>query len=218
VIEGYALISLLGYFLGSVPFGLYAARLANERLNLPASFAPSGNVAPGELYVRPGAGPRLAGVAFVLELLKGFLPTLGGYMTLGVPGALSGGSAALVGHAFPLFARLRGSSSLAPLWGVLLALYPPLVVILAMVWTAALAAWRYVSLASLATAAISPLALAALGVGTPYEELTVWVSVGWSALVFFAHRGSIVRLVRGREPRLGETEAGRRGGGRGRVR
>jgi glycerol-3-phosphate acyltransferase PlsY len=217
VIERYALIAVLGYLLGSLPFGLYVARFANERLNLPASFTPPGNVAPRDLYLRPGAGPRLAGVAFVLELLKGFLPTLGGYMALGVPGALSGGSAALVGHGFPLFARFRASSSLAPLWGVLLALYPLVVVILAMVWTAALAAWRYVSLAALATAAISPLALAALGVGAPYEELTVWVSVGWSALIFFTHRGSVVRLVGGREPRLGETEAGR-GGNRGRRR
>lgn len=206
MIEYYVLVALLGYLLGSVPFGLYAARFANERLNLPAGFAPPGNVAPRDLYVRPGAGPRIAGATFLLELSKGFLPTLGGYLALGVPGASLGGTAALVGHNFPLFARFRGSPSLAPLWGVLLGVYPLVVVILAMVWTATLAAWRYVALAALATAAVSPLALAALNVGGPDERLVVGAAVLWSGLVFLAHRGSIVRLVGGREPRFGEAE------------
>jgi len=219
VVEYYVLVALLGYLLGSVPFGLFAARFANERLNLPAGFAPRGNVAPHDLYERPGAGPWLAGATFSLELLKGFLPTLGGYLALGVPGASLGGSAALVGHNFPVFARFRGSNSLAPLWGVMLAVYPLVVVILAMVWTATLAAWRYVSLAALATAAISPLALAALDAGGPDERLLVGAAVLWSALVFLAYRGSIVRLVRGREPRFGESaEAAERRRGKRRVR
>jgi len=209
VIEYYVLVALLGYLLGSVPFGLYAARFANERLNLPADFAPTGNVAPRDLYVRPGAGPKFASMTFVLELLKGFLPTLGGYLALGAPGASLGGTAALVGHNFPVFARFRGSCSLAPLWGVLLGVYPLVVVILAMVWTAAFAAWRYVALAALSTAAISPLALAALDVGGPDERLVVGAAVFWSGLVFLAHRKSIARLVGGREPRFGERDAER---------
>jgi len=218
VIESYALVALFGYLLGSVPFGLYAARLANERLNLPANFAPPGNVAPHDLYGRPGAGPPTAGVTFALELLKGFLPTLGGYLALGVPGAVGGGSAALVGHGFPLFGRFRSSRSLAPLWGVLLALYPLVVVILAMVWTASLAAWRYASLAALVMAAVSPLALAALDAGGPHERLVVGAAVAWSALAFYAHRESIPRLIGGREGKIGEPEREGSGDGGRRVR
>jgi glycerol-3-phosphate acyltransferase PlsY len=144
----------------------------------------------------------LAGVVFLLELAKGFLPTLTGYLALGTPGAVGGGSAALVGHNFPFFGRLRGSNSVAPLLGVLLAVYPIVVVILGMVWTATLAAWRYASLAALVAATVSPLALAALDAGAEDESLVVWAAVLWSLLVFFAHRENIRRLMSGREAKI----------------
>lgn len=131
-----------------------------------------------------------------------------------MPGAVGGGSAALVGHNFPFFGRLRGSSSLAPLLGVLLAVHPIVVVILGMVWTATLAAWRYASLAALVTVVISPLALAALDAGGSYENWVVLAAVLWSLLTFFAHRENIRRLISGREARInapvGERERGRR--------
>ena len=118
----------------------------------------------------------------------------------------------LVGHNFPLFTRLRyGSNSLAPLLGVLLAVYPIVVVILGMVWTAALAAWRYASLAALVVAVISPLALAALDAGGPYESVVVAASVLWSLLIFFAHRDNIRRLISGQEAKIDAPTLGERG-------
>jgi acyl phosphate:glycerol-3-phosphate acyltransferase len=197
----YALLVAAGYLVGSVPFGLYATRYNQGRRGLPVN--PGGtNAAPLDLYRRSGPNPRLAGVVFLLELAKGFLPTLTGYLALGTPGAVGGGSAALVGHNFPFFGRLRGSNSVAPLLGVLLVVYPIVVVILGMVWTATLAAWRYASLAALVAATVSPLALAALDAGGEYENLLVWAAVLWSLLVFFAHRENIRRLVSGREAKV----------------
>lgn len=205
----YALLVVAGYLLGSVPFGLYVARLQDRGRRRGLSSA--ANVAPLDLYRRSGRGP--AGVAFSLELAKGFLPTFTGYLALDAPGAVGGGSAALVGHNFPLFARLRyGSNSVAPILGVLLVVYPLVVVILGMVWTAALAVWRYASLAALVAAAVLPLALAALDAGGDHESLVLWASVLWSLLVFYAHRENVKRLLRGREARFGAFE--RRGSGR----
>lgn len=200
----------MGYLVGSVPFGLYAARYGRRRRGLPAGPG-TANVAPLDLYRRSRPDRGLAGVAFFLELLKGFLPTFTGYLALGTPGAVGGGSAALVGHNFPFFGRLRGSNSLAPLLGILLAVYPIVVVILGMVWTAALAAWRYASLAALVTAAVSPLALAALDAGGRYGGLIVAAAVFWSLLVFFAHRENIRRLVSGREARINASTLDERG-------
>ena len=197
----YALLVAAGYLVGSVPFGLYATRYNQGRMRLPVN--PGGtNAAPLDLYRRSGPNRGLAGVVFLLELAKGFLPTLTGYLALGTPGAVGGGSAALVGHSFPFFGRLRGSNSVAPLLGVLLAVYPIAVVILGMVWTATLAAWRYASLAALGAATVSPLALAALDAGAEDEGLVVWAAVLWSLLVFFAHRENIRRLMRGREAKI----------------
>ena len=209
----YALLAVAGYLVGSVPFGLYVARY-NRRRSGPSTNRTSANVSPMDLYRRSGPDRRLVGVAFLLELIKGFLPTFTGYLALGTPGAVSGGSAALVGHNFPLFGRLRGSNSVAPLLGVLLAIYPIVVVILGMVWTASLVAWRYASLAALVAAAVSPLALAALDAGGPYENLVILAAVFWSLLVFFAHRENIRKLASGREARIDtpvdEVRRGRR--------
>jgi glycerol-3-phosphate acyltransferase PlsY len=199
--EKYALLAAISYLIGSVPFGLYVARFGHGRRNVRANPA-TANVAPLDLYRRSQQDRRLAGLAFFFELAKGFLPTFTGYLAMGTPGAVGGGSAVLVGHSFPFFGRLRGSNSPAPLLGILLAVYPIVVVILGMVWTAALAAWRYASLATLVTAAVSPLALAALDAGGSYENWVVWAAVFWSLLTFFAHRESIRRLVTGREAKI----------------
>ena len=172
----YALLVIAGYLIGSIPFGLYTARFSFRRDRRLAGRA-TANVSPMDLYRLSGPGRpsrRVAGIAFLLELAKGFLPTFTGYLALGTPGAVGGGSAALVGHTFPFFGRLRGSNSVAPLLGVLLAVYPVVVVILGMVWTAALAAWRYASLAALVTATVSPLALAALEVGASTRTWSSW--------------------------------------------
>jgi acyl phosphate:glycerol-3-phosphate acyltransferase len=218
VMERYALLAAVGYLVGSIPFGLYAARYGRERQGLPAGPAGAANVAPLDLYRRSGPVRGVASLAFFLELAKGFVPTFTGYLALGAPGAVDGGSAVLVGHNFPLFSRWRGSNSLAPLLGVLLAVYPVVVVILGMVWAAALAAWRYASLAALVTAAVSPLALAALDAGGSYENVVVAASVFWSLLVFFAHRENIRRLASGREAKI-DAPLGERGrAGRRRVR
>ncbi|MDQ4128195.1 MAG: glycerol-3-phosphate acyltransferase [Actinomycetota bacterium] len=214
--ERYALLLAAGYLIGSTPFGLYVSRYGRGG---PSAGPANGNVAPLDLYRRSGPARRLVGLAFILELAKGFVPTLTGYVALGTPGAVGGGSAVLVGHNFPLFARLRGSNSLAPLLGVLLAVYPLVVVILGMVGTAALSAWRYASLAALVAAVVSPFALAALDAGGDYEGLVVLAAVLWSLLTFLAHRENIRRLVSGREARInapaldGRGEA-RRGGRR----
>jgi acyl phosphate:glycerol-3-phosphate acyltransferase len=201
VVERYALLAATGYRVGSVPFGLYVARYELQRRGLPIGPA-TADVSPLDLYRHSGPYRRLAGLAFLLELVKGFLPTVTGYLALGTPGAVGGSTAALVGHNFPLFARLRGSNSLAPLLGILLAIYPLVVVILGMVWTAALAAWRYASLAALITAVVSPLALAALDAAADYENTVVLAAILWSLLIFFAYRENIRRLMSGREAKI----------------
>lgn len=156
------------------------------------------------------SGMRAAAITFALEALKSALPTLIGYTTLGIQGAVAGGTAALVGHNFSVFLRGRGSKGISATVGVLLVIYPLVVVILGMVWIAALSAWRYTSLAALVVAAVMPLALAALDVGGGHENSVVIGAVIWALLIFIQHRDNIRRLMSGQEARFGAPLQGRR--------
>lgn len=153
---------------------------------------------------------RAAAITFALEALKSALPTLIGYTALGIQGAVAGGTAALVGHNFSVFLRGRGGKGISATVGVLLVIYPLVVVILGMVWIAALSAWRYTSLAALVVAAVMPLALAALDVGGGHENSVVIAAVIWALLIFIQHRENIRRLMSGQEARFGAPLQGRR--------
>ncbi|TCJ16817.1 glycerol-3-phosphate acyltransferase [Rubrobacter taiwanensis] len=182
-----------GYLLGSVPTGGLVARRLLRR-------PPPGNPAPLELYERAG---RLTGaLAALLEVAKGGVPALAGYLALGMSGAVWAGSAAVFGHAVSIFMRGGGGKGVSPVVGVLLIVHPLVVIILAMVWTAALSAWRYASLAALVAAAVTPLALAAVDAGNEDEGTVLAGAVFWALLVFFEHRENIRRLINGREVRF----------------
>ncbi len=179
-----------------------------------ASLATS-NVALHNLCRRSGMAQKAAGLAFLFELPKGFLPTFSVYPAPGRPSTVGGRSAVLVGNYLPHFVRPCGSNSLAPLLRVLIAVYPIGAVMLGMTWTAA---WRYAPLAALVTATTSlPLALDALEAKESYEKALVLAAVSWSILIFFAQRENIRRPIGKQEARVDAPLGGEDGRGRRRV-
>jgi len=101
----YAIAVLLGYLLGSIEVSLLVARAHGVDLYATAD----GN--PGAWNALEQLGPRRAWPAFAGDALKGTAAGLAGYALAGVGGAYAGVGAAMLGHAFPLFARLRGGKS-----------------------------------------------------------------------------------------------------------
>jgi glycerol-3-phosphate acyltransferase PlsY len=130
----YGLAIILGYVLGSVPVALLVAR--RHGVDLLAS----GDGNPGAWNALEQLGPRRAWPAFVGDGLKGTLAGLLGYALGGVFVGYAGVAAAMLGHAFPLFARLRGGKSVMTFAGGMFAVAPAAAAI-------ALAACALVSLA-----------------------------------------------------------------------
>lgn len=189
---------LLGYLLGSIPFGLLltkAAGLGDIR------GIGSGNI--GATNVLRTGRKGLAAATLLLDALKGaaavLLARAWGNETL----ALYAGLAAVIGHLFPVWLGFKGGKGVATGLGVLLAASWPIGVIACAVWLVVAAAARFSSLAALAAFASAP--LAALGLE---EFAVVKLAFTVAVLVFVRHQANIRRLLNGTEPRIGRSKTG----------
>jgi glycerol-3-phosphate acyltransferase PlsY len=189
-----ALVVLIGYLLGSIPFGLLLTK---------ATGAPdvrtigSGNI--GATNVLRTGRKGLAALTLILDALKGTAAVLLGAYIAGRDASLAAGFAAFIGHLFPVWLKFKGGKGVATYIGLLLGMYWPAMLIFCAIWLAVGFATRYSSLAALAASAVTPLALYLLGQPGPallFFALTV--------LLWFMHRANIARLMNGTEGKIGQ--------------
>lgn len=146
-------------------------------------------------------GWRAATPIFIVDIAKGFFPTLlfpafDGRATLGW--MMAYGAATILGHVFSVFIGFRGGKGVATGFGVFLALAPTAVLGSLVLWTVLVITTGYVSLASVAAAAALPLLVAATGGRLPILLL----ALALGAFVIYAHRANLGRLQRGEEHRF----------------
>ena len=183
----------LAYLVGSVPAGYLAGRWAR---GIDLRDHGSGNL--GATNTFRVLGPKLAVPVLLFDLGKGVLaaglfPRLDGTDVLAW--SLAYGAAAILGHIFPVFMRFRGGKGVATAAGVFIALSPASAGVAFLVWAAILALGRIMSLASLGGALALVVALPLLD-GRP---ALVTLGIAIAAIVIFAHRANISRLLRGEE-------------------
>ncbi len=191
---------LVSYLLGSIPFGVILAKLFG---GADVRKAGSGNI--GATNVARVAGPAAGVLTLLLDTAKGWSAVwLAGRFMHGEAGFLvAAGVFALLGHCFPLWLRFRGGKGVATAAGVFTALCPEAMLAALILFALVVWFWRYVSLGSLAAAAVIPLLVYFLW--APHfapPNVVTWGSLAISALVIFQHRGNIGRLVRGEEPKF----------------
>ncbi len=188
------ILILLAYLLGSVLFGDLIARMKGIDIRSVGS----GNV--GATNVGRALGKRYALVVFLLDMLKGFIPFYVGFRIYQIEGIslVALGVAPVLGHMFPVFARLRGGKGVATAFGVLLALSPQVALVALLIWAVVLLISRYVSLASITAASLTPVILALSGHAVPVISMGVITAV----LIVLKHRPNIERLLRGEEHRV----------------
>ncbi len=183
----------IGYALGAIPFGLIFTRIAGLG---DVRAIGSGNI--GATNVLRTGRKGLAFATLLGDALKGTLAVLLAAQ-LGEGPALAAGLGAFLGHLFPAWLGFKGGKGVATLIGVLLAFSPWALLVLAVVWLGLAFAFRYSSLASLASAVVTPITLWALGL--PAAAL-LFVILG--LLLWWKHTPNIQRLLAGTEGRIGQ--------------
>lgn len=184
---------ILGYILGSIPFGLLLARAAGLG---DIRAIGSGNI--GATNVLRTGRKDLAAATLLLDAAKGVAAVLLASAILGPRPALAAGLGALLGHVAPVWLGFHGGKGVATGFGVLLAAFWPVGVACLVVWLVVALATRRSSAAALAAFLLAPIA-AFFSAGLDLGLLALLLAL----VVFVRHSANIRRLLAGTEPRIG---------------
>jgi acyl phosphate:glycerol-3-phosphate acyltransferase len=192
--DGFLVVAfLLGYLLGSIPFGLILTKLAGTQ---DLRSIGSGNI--GATNVLRTGRKGLAAATLLLDMLKGTAAVvLAGYFD-GPNAAMLAALGAFLGHLFPVWLKFRGGKGVAVYIGVLLGLFWPAALVFCALWLATAFTSRYSSLAALVASFVTPIFLwwfGHLALASLFAVLTL--------LLFYMHCENIRRLQAGTEGRIG---------------
>ncbi len=186
---------LIGYGLGSVPFGLLLTKAAGTK-NL--RDIGSGNI--GATNVLRTGRKDLAAATLILDMLKG---TLAVYLVgaIGSPLAvLLAGFGAFCGHLFPVWLGFKGGKGVATFLGVALGLYWPAALTFAIIWIAMAYFSRFSSLSALCASLSTPLVFM---ISKQVQPSLLFVVL--TALLWWKHWPNLLRLINGTETRIGKS-------------
>jgi glycerol-3-phosphate acyltransferase PlsY len=200
LLSNYAPLALLiGYLLGSIPFGLLLTQAAGVG---DVRQIGSGNI--GATNVLRTGHKGLAAATLALDLLKGTVAVLVVYEIAkrfvafdAYSLSYAAGLGAVLGHIFPVWLRFAGGKGVATFIGVLIGLFWPAAALFCLVWAAVAAVSRYSSLAALSATVAVVLFYIVFG------QAGLLYIVIMAALIFYKHEGNIRRLLAGEESRIG---------------
>ena len=185
---------ILGYLLGSIPFGLILTRLAGTQ---DIRSIGSGNI--GATNVLRTGRKGLAAATLLCDMLKGTVAViLVGYYA-GPDAAMLAALGAFLGHLFPVWLKFKGGKGVAVYIGILVGLYWPAAVVFCALWLITAVISRYSSLSALVASFITPIFLWWYGHPAP-----AWLFALLTVLLFYMHRANISRLLAGTEGKIGK--------------
>jgi acyl phosphate:glycerol-3-phosphate acyltransferase len=185
-------VVIVAYLLGSIPF----AYLAGKTRGIDIRTVGSKNV--GATNVFRELGRRIGITVMALDIAKGLIAVVIADVYTASPWPLIAAAAAILGHVFPVWLRFKGGKGVAVAGGAMIGLATIPALIIVVIWVAIVGLTRYVSVASIACAAIFPFLVLAFGAPWPTVAFAALASI----MVIARHRANIGRLRRGEEPRL----------------
>ena len=212
IIAEFVIVVIIGYLLGSIPFGLLISRRARG-----VDIRQYGSGRTGTTNVLRTAGKKAAALAAFLDVLKGVLSVVfaglivgEGYLVVGdfslgiFVAQVLAALAAIAGHIWPIFLKFHGGRGVATFMGGMIALYPPAGLFGGGIMLIGAGLTRYASLGSIAGVVGAYIILVPLTIvgGLPIEYLA-YALVG-AVLIIVMHRDNIARLLSGKERKLGE--------------
>lgn len=202
---------LVGYLVGSIPFGLIFTRIAGYG---DVRKIGSGNI--GATNVLRTGNKGLAAATLLFDALKGTAAVVLGPLAASLflvadpdrsaldtaialaPAAYAAGVAAFFGHVFPVWLGFRGGKGVAVYIGVLLGLVWPAAIVFCAIWLGVAITTRYSSLSALASSFVTPFAAFYVQNATAGGVAAIM-----SIILILKHRANIQRLVSGEEPKIG---------------
>jgi len=185
---------ILGYLLGSIPFGLILTKLAGTE---DLRSIGSGNI--GATNVLRTGRKGLAAATLVLDALKGTVAVIIAGYCAGPDAAMLAALGAFLGHLFPVWLKFRGGKGVAVYIGVLIGLLWPAAIVFCVLWLITAVITRYSSLAAFVASIVTPIFLWWFGhpaLASLFAVLTL--------LLFYSHRENIRRLQAGTEGKIGK--------------
>jgi glycerol-3-phosphate acyltransferase PlsY len=189
-----ALWAVIGYLLGSVPFGIVMARLFGlgdlRQIG-------SGNI--GATNVLRTGNKFAALLTLIFDAGKAGIAVLLARALAAEDAAQLTGFAAFFGHCFPVFLGFRGGKGVATYFGLMFALAWPIGLAAGATWLLTAGITRYSSLSALITAALAPVWMALLD-----QTGLIVLGLALGGLIFLRHRENITRLRTGHESKIGK--------------
>lgn len=187
------LVAVLGYLLGSIPFGIVITRAMG--LGDLRSIG-SGNIGATNVLRTGNKGAALA--TLLLDAAKGGIAVLIARFGAGEDAAQLAGLCAFLGHLFPIWLGFRGGKGVATFLGILIALAWPVGLAACATWAMVAAITRISSLSALVSAALSGLWLFVFDQG----RMLVLIFI-LTMLVYVRHWANLQRIKAGTEPKIG---------------
>ena len=195
------LILFLGYLFGSFPSGYLAGRIAKG-----IDIRSLGSGSTGATNVLRHIGKRAAITVFLLDLFKGVLSILlAKYFLLNDSWQVAIGLSTLIGHIWPIWLNWKGGKAVATGLGIFLGLSWQVGLATLGTFIIMITLFRIVSLASVSAALALPLIMFLSFSTSNFSLPFLIISLLAMTLVIWRHRENIVRLIKGKEPRIGQS-------------
>ncbi len=205
----YIAFIVVGYLIGSVPFGLIAARVASG-----VDVRNFGSGKTGMTNVIRTSGRRVGALVLLLDMSKAVVAIAVAKYAFDTAAGVhaAAGLAALAGHNFPVFAGFRGGRGIATGWGGLFIFTPWAGLIATAVGLPLVAISRYVSVGSIVGATAGAASLIGFAAAGVVDAEYMWYGIVGAPFVLIRHHDNILRLMRGQERRLGtQADSNRKG-------
>lgn len=191
-----AIAALVGYLLGSIPWGLVLTRMVGIDIRTVGS----GNI--GATNVLRTGHKFLAFMTLILDASKGAVAALI-FMQISELAGIVAAFAAVVGHNFPIWLKFKGGKGVATTLGALLMVSWPVGILTCAVWLLVAGMFRFSSLASILAIIASP----GIAFWFSGNQHIVMMAAGLAVLSVIRHKDNIRRLMRGEESKIGQKKA-----------
>ena len=188
---------VIGYLLGSIPFGVLISRLMGlgdlRQIG-------SGNI--GATNVLRTGNKFAAAATLILDGGKGAVAVLIAMAFAALDATQLAALSAFVGHCFPIWLKFKGGKGVATFLGILLAIAWPVGIAACLTWLVTAFALRISSLSALVAAVLAPIWAALLG----YPTLS-GLAAALALLILYRHGSNISRIIAGNEPKIGASKS-----------